>query len=77
MSGINPRGSLLPDLHCFGQNVIVIGSAEEFVRLRMSDDPAEYRRSHLEAASLDVWQQVIERYPEMRRWVAHSSNGSR
>lgn len=47
-------------------------SAEEFVRLRTSEDPAEYRRAAAEPASDAVWLDVVERYPELRSWVAHN-----
>jgi hypothetical protein len=50
----------------------VIESAEEFVRLRSSEDPAEYRRAAWEEAPLEVWYEVIERFPDMREWVAHN-----
>lgn len=48
----------------------MIESAEEFVRLRTSEDIAEYQRSAHDAAPDEVWFDVIERYPEMREWVA-------
>ncbi len=50
----------------------MIESAEEFVQLRSSADPAEYARAAHEEASLQVWLQVIERYPEMRPRVAQN-----
>jgi hypothetical protein len=50
----------------------MIESAEEFVRLRTSEDPAEYRRAAVEPAPEPVWLEVVERYPEMRSWVAHN-----
>ena len=50
----------------------VIESAEEFVRLRRSVDPEEYRRAAWEEAPVDTWLDVIERFPEMRSWVAHN-----
>ncbi|MEU9247716.1 hypothetical protein [Streptomyces sp. NPDC048385] len=50
----------------------VIASAEEFVRLRFSDDPEEYGRAGSESASLEVWKEVVERYPEARFWVAYN-----
>lgn len=48
----------------------MINSAEEFVRLRSSEDPNEYRRSVTDIASEEVWFDVISRFPEMREWVA-------
>jgi hypothetical protein len=50
----------------------MITSAGEFIRLRYSDDPNEYRRAASEPAALDVWLDVIDRYPEARVWVAHN-----
>jgi hypothetical protein len=51
----------------------VIESAEEFVRLRLSDDPAEYGRAAGDAASVETWLDVIDRFPDMRWWVAHNT----
>ena len=50
----------------------MIQSAEEFVRLRTSDDPDEYTRAAREEATEAVWLDVIARFPEMRSWVAHN-----
>jgi NurA-like 5'-3' nuclease len=50
----------------------MIMSAEEFVRLRLSDDPEEYGRSASDSANELVWLDVIDRYPDMRSWVAHN-----
>ena len=33
---------------------------------------AEYHRAAHEPAPLHVWQDVVDRYPEMRFWVAHN-----
>ncbi|MDQ0602229.1 hypothetical protein QF037_006574 [Streptomyces canus] len=50
----------------------MIRSAEEFIALRYSDDLDEQRRASVESASLEVWTEVIERYPDARVWVAHN-----
>ena len=50
----------------------MIGSAEEFVRLRTSEDSGEYGRAANEEAPLDVWLEVIGRFPNMAEWVAHN-----
>lgn len=50
----------------------MIESAEEFVRLRCSDDPDLYLRATHESAPEHVWREVIEKYPKMRCWVAHN-----
>jgi hypothetical protein len=48
----------------------MIFSASEFVRLRTSDDPEEYRRAASDEASEDVWIEIIENYSDMKIWVA-------
>jgi hypothetical protein len=50
----------------------VISSSEEFVRLRSSDAPADYNRAAHEEASEETWLDVIARFPDYRRWVAHN-----
>lgn len=50
----------------------MIESAEEFVRLRCSTEPSEYQRAAWEAASEEVWLEVIHAFPHMKFWVAHN-----
>ena len=50
----------------------MIGSADEFSRLRRSIDPDEYGRAAREEATEKVWLEVIARYPDMREWVAYN-----
>lgn len=50
----------------------MINSPEEFIELRNSDIPAEYNRAKIEGASIEVWFDLIERYPDMRVWVARN-----
>jgi hypothetical protein len=50
----------------------MIESAEQFVTLRKSDEPEEYRRAAHDNATDEVWLEVIAKYPEMRAWVAHN-----
>lgn len=50
----------------------MIPSAEEFLRLRTSENPDEYDRAARDSAPTDVWKEVIERFPQMREWVAHN-----
>ncbi len=50
----------------------MIGSAEEFVRLGTSEDPAERHRAAHDSASVGTWLDVIERYPDLRFCVAHN-----
>jgi len=51
---------------------VTIISADEFVRLRYSEDPQDYQRAAIESAPIAVWLEVIERYPDARVWVAHN-----
>jgi hypothetical protein len=48
----------------------VIESAEEFVRLRTSSDPEDYRRATHDEATEEVWMEVVRDHPLMREWVA-------
>lgn len=50
----------------------MISSASEFAQLRSSQLKEEYDRAAHEEASLEVWRDVIENYPELRKWVAHN-----
>ncbi|KRE59425.1 hypothetical protein [Nostocoides sp. Soil756] len=52
----------------------MIESAEDFVRLRTSNLRDEYLRAAEEEASTNVWIDVINRYPDMRSWVAHNKS---
>lgn len=49
-----------------------IGSAEEFVRLRNSEDREENQRAAHSAASPEVWDEVTAHFPDMRRRVAQN-----
>lgn len=50
----------------------MIGSAEEFRRLRESEKPDEYGRATHDEAPVEVWLEVIRRWPDMRFWVAQN-----
>jgi len=50
----------------------MIESAEEFVRLRSSEMMDEYWRAAHEEAPVEIWMQVVERFPEYRFWVAQN-----
>lgn len=52
----------------------MIESAEEFVRLRRSPIPDDYRRAAHEEAPFHVWVDIVDRFPEMRPWVAHNKS---
>lgn len=51
---------------------MTIHSADEFVRLRYSNDPADYQRAAGEEVAVGVWRDVIDRYPDARMWVAQN-----
>ncbi|WP_442600727.1 hypothetical protein [Paenibacillus sp. KN14-4R] len=50
----------------------MITSATEFYRLRTSENPDEYLRAAWEEASVEVWKEVINTYPDMAFWVAQN-----
>ena len=50
----------------------MIDSAEEFVRLRSSEVMEEYNRAAQDEASIEVWLDVIERFPDYKTWVIHN-----
>lgn len=49
-----------------------IDSAEQFVELRSSQNPEDYHRAADGEASEDIWYEVIERFPDYAKWVAHN-----
>ena len=50
----------------------MIETAAEFVRLRLSQNRNEYLRAANEQATEEIWIEVIEKYPDMKKWVAHN-----
>ena len=50
----------------------MIQSVEEFLRLRKSDSQNEYLRAANEEAPVEVWRNVLNKYPDMRQWVAYN-----
>lgn len=50
----------------------MIQTPEAFVRLRTSQDPAEYGRAAHDEAPMAVWMALIAGWPDMREWVAHN-----
>ncbi|WP_081082368.1 hypothetical protein [Burkholderia diffusa] len=50
----------------------MIQSAEEFVALRDSCIKDEYDRAATDEAPVSVWKDVIVRFPDYRKWVAHN-----
>ena len=51
---------------------MTIQSAQEFITLRSSDDREMYDRAAREDAPLEIWLELIERHPAMRKWVAYN-----
>jgi hypothetical protein len=50
----------------------MIWSAEEFIRLRASEDKAEYDRAANDQAPIEIWEELVSYYPDMRVWVVHN-----
>ena len=50
----------------------MIESAEEFKRLRECELMDEYTRAAHEEAPVEIWEDVLENYPEMAFWVAQN-----
>lgn len=50
----------------------IINSAAEFVALRTSELPEEQWKAAHEPASDETWLEVINTYPDMRRWVVRN-----
>lgn len=50
----------------------MIRSAEEFIKLYLSQDPEEINKTLSDSAALETWVEVIERYPERRIDVAQN-----
>jgi hypothetical protein len=50
----------------------MIHNADEFVQLRRSHCQSDYLKAATESASLDVWLDVIRRFPDMKVWVAQN-----
>jgi hypothetical protein len=54
------------------QGAEMIYSAEEFVALRDSSIKEEYDRAATDDAPVSVWKDIIDRFPEYRKWVAYN-----
>lgn len=52
----------------------MIQSADEFKYLRLSENIEEQYRASNDAANKEVWIEVINKFPELREWVAHNKN---
>ena len=52
----------------------MIESVEEFLQLRLSQNPYEYHRAAQEETPLQIWLEAIAKPPEMKTWVAHNKD---
>jgi hypothetical protein len=50
----------------------MIESADEFIRLRESEVQEEYHKAGHDEAPLEIWYEIIDRYPEKKKWVAYN-----
>lgn len=50
----------------------MIESAEEFKKLRESENSEEYTRASTEQADTEVWKQVLKKYDYLSVWVAQN-----
>ncbi len=50
----------------------MIKSAEEFRYLRTSDKLEEYNRAEHDEATIEIWFEVIKKFPELKEWVIHN-----
>ena len=53
----------------YGENDM-IKNADEFYFLRTSKNMDDYTRSANDSAPMEVWLEVINKYPDMKEWVA-------
>jgi hypothetical protein len=53
-------------------NIKMIKTAEEFKKLRSSENLDEHRRAGVEEASIETWEEVISKYPELKEWVIYN-----
>lgn len=51
---------------------VTINSSKEFVDLLTSECHDEYLRAARESAPLELWFEIMEKYPEMKAWVARN-----
>ncbi len=50
----------------------MIETAEEFKHLRSSENLDEQRRASVEEASIEIWKEIIAKYPELKEWVIYN-----
>lgn len=52
--------------------VLMIRNAQEFLKLRTSENKEEYIRAATEEAAFEVWLEIIRDFPGMKIWVVHN-----
>jgi hypothetical protein len=52
----------------------MIKSADEFKTLRESENQEEYSRAATDEAPLEVWLEVLTKYPDLAFWVAQNKS---
>jgi hypothetical protein len=50
----------------------MIESSDQFILLRTSEDSELYQKAATDSATEETWREVIERYSDMRVWVARN-----
>ncbi len=50
----------------------MISSAQEFLALMRSEDPADYDRFRHDSASIEVWRELISKYSLANEWVVRN-----
>jgi hypothetical protein len=50
----------------------MIGSANQLIVLRTSEDPVIHQKAAHDSATQETWRKVIERYPKTRTWIARN-----
>ncbi len=51
---------------------IMISTAQEFLALMRSEDPADYHRFRHDSAPIEVWRELITKYALANEWVARN-----
>jgi hypothetical protein len=51
----------------------MIKSADEFIRLRTSEIEEEYDRAARDTADISTWTEIIEKFPDFKKWVIHNN----
>lgn len=52
----------------------MINSADEFYQLRTSENPEKYLRAAWDEAPIEIWYEVLRKYPDMAFWIAQNES---